>query len=188
MIIGVLKEPDFENRVAIIPENVSAILKLNVKEILIEQSAGESAFFSDDESTMRAHLKHPTSDACNNKARLPLWIYEPNFLADTGHRKKVATKHFYALARAPVWTSRVTNDHAKRMKKLGICFAKMHILQSPSSSSRQKHHLNTYSTIISIALMTGVKSSMHIRRTRCMNTLKVGCHVLIQKAKKSMSI
>ena len=48
MIIGVLKEPDFEHRVAIIPENVSAILKLNCKEILIQSSAGERAFFQDE--------------------------------------------------------------------------------------------------------------------------------------------
>ena len=35
MIIGVLKEPEHENRVALIPENVAELLKLNCKEILI---------------------------------------------------------------------------------------------------------------------------------------------------------
>ena len=70
---------------------------------------------SDDDSTMRAHLKHP--HVGEKKGKLPLHIYSPDFLADPSHRKKVVAKHFYALASAPVLSSRVTNDHAKRMKK-----------------------------------------------------------------------
>ena len=70
---------------------------------------------SDDDTTMRAHLKHP--HVGDKKGKLPLHIYSPEFLADPSHRKKVVAKHFYALASAPVLSSRVTNDLAKRMKK-----------------------------------------------------------------------
>ena len=69
----------------------------------------------DDDSTMRAHLQYP--HVGDKKGKLPLWIYSPEFLADPSHQKKVVAKHFYALASAPVSSSRVTNDHAKRMKK-----------------------------------------------------------------------
>ncbi len=77
MIIGVLKEPDFENRVAIIPENVSAILKLNVKEILIQQSAGESAFFSDEDYKEKGAIIAPIEDVLN-KSNVLLSIHSPS--------------------------------------------------------------------------------------------------------------
>ena len=46
MKIGILKEPAFENRVAITPENVAALLKLKVQAILVESDAGKAAFVS----------------------------------------------------------------------------------------------------------------------------------------------
>ena len=77
MIIGVLKEPDFENRVAIIPENVSAILKLNVKEILIQQSAGESAFFSDEDYKEKGATIASAEDVLT-KSNVLLSIHPPS--------------------------------------------------------------------------------------------------------------
>ncbi|MFK7775537.1 MAG: NAD(P) transhydrogenase subunit alpha [Saprospiraceae bacterium] len=77
MIIGVLKEPDFENRVAIIPENVSAILKLNVKEILIQQSAGESAFFSDEDFKEKGATIASVEDVLS-KSNVLLSIHPPS--------------------------------------------------------------------------------------------------------------
>jgi NAD(P) transhydrogenase subunit alpha len=77
MIIGVLKEPDFENRVAIIPENVSAILKLNVKEILIQQSAGESAFFSDEDYKEKGATIASAEDVLS-KSNVLLSIHPPS--------------------------------------------------------------------------------------------------------------
>ncbi len=47
MIIGVLKEPAPETRVSILPEHISILQKLNV-EIIIETTAGEKAFASDE--------------------------------------------------------------------------------------------------------------------------------------------
>ena len=42
---------------------------------------------SDNDSTMRAHLKYP--HVADKKGKLPLWIYSPEFLADPSHRKKL---------------------------------------------------------------------------------------------------
>jgi NAD(P) transhydrogenase subunit alpha len=46
MIIGVLKEQSPETRVSLVPEVVSALVKMNVT-IWVERGAGESAFYSD---------------------------------------------------------------------------------------------------------------------------------------------
>lgn len=48
MIIGILKEKAPENRVAMLPESVAVLVKMNV-EVLVESKAGASAFISDEE-------------------------------------------------------------------------------------------------------------------------------------------
>jgi len=48
MIIGLLKEPEYENRVAMLPESVSTLVKMNVT-MLVEKGAGERAFASDED-------------------------------------------------------------------------------------------------------------------------------------------
>jgi NAD(P) transhydrogenase subunit alpha len=48
MILGILKEPDFENRVSLLPEGVAELLKFKVQ-TLVEQGAGERAFASDED-------------------------------------------------------------------------------------------------------------------------------------------
>ncbi|MCC6866681.1 MAG: Re/Si-specific NAD(P)(+) transhydrogenase subunit alpha [Ignavibacteria bacterium] len=47
-MIGVLKEPDGENRVAILPEIAAQLVKMNFK-VLIESTAGSKAFASDED-------------------------------------------------------------------------------------------------------------------------------------------
>lgn len=47
MTLGILKETDGEQRVAVTPESVAAILKLGVEKVLIEKGAGAHAFFND---------------------------------------------------------------------------------------------------------------------------------------------
>ncbi len=47
MIIAVLKEPQFENRVSLLPEHMAQLLKINVQ-IVVEQGAGLKAFATDD--------------------------------------------------------------------------------------------------------------------------------------------
>ena len=46
MVIGLLKEPEFEKRVALLPEAVAVLRKLNV-DVLVETNAGSKAFASD---------------------------------------------------------------------------------------------------------------------------------------------
>ncbi len=50
MTIGVLKEPDFENRVSLLPETAKALLKLKV-DFLIEKNAGTRASALNNEYT-----------------------------------------------------------------------------------------------------------------------------------------
>ena len=46
MTLGILKENEQEKRVAILPDEVIALKKMNVANILVEDGAGESAFVS----------------------------------------------------------------------------------------------------------------------------------------------
>lgn len=46
MVIGILKEPGTENRVAMLPGEVAALKKMGV-EVIVEQKAGEKAFVTD---------------------------------------------------------------------------------------------------------------------------------------------
>ena len=61
----------------------AAALEMAVK--APEQGFVLATIVSDDDSTMRAHLKH--AGVGENKGKLPLWIYLPEFLADPSHRK-----------------------------------------------------------------------------------------------------
>ena len=85
-----------------------------------EQGFVTKVIISDDDNVMRAHLRHENNDDPNDKGKLPIWIYEPDFLADPGHCKKAVAKYFYALANQPVSKSRVSKDMAKRLKKIGV--------------------------------------------------------------------
>jgi NAD(P) transhydrogenase subunit alpha len=56
MVIGLLKEPQYEKRVALLPEAVATLRKLNV-EVLVEKDAGITAYASDaDYQTAGANL------------------------------------------------------------------------------------------------------------------------------------
>ena len=71
---------------------------------------------SDDDSTMWAHARHPQAEkGAKDKGKLPTWIFEPEFSADPGHRKKAVLAHFYKLANLK--QSRETKYMAKRLKK-----------------------------------------------------------------------
>ncbi|MBK7937504.1 MAG: Re/Si-specific NAD(P)(+) transhydrogenase subunit alpha [Lewinellaceae bacterium] len=48
MTLGILKESDGEQRVAITPDAIPGLMKLGFQKILVERGAGESAFFSDE--------------------------------------------------------------------------------------------------------------------------------------------
>ena len=48
MTLGILKESDGEQRVAITPDAIPGLMKLGFQKVLVERGAGESAFFSDE--------------------------------------------------------------------------------------------------------------------------------------------
>ncbi|MFW6290136.1 MAG: Re/Si-specific NAD(P)(+) transhydrogenase subunit alpha [Mariniphaga sp.] len=75
MILGLLKEYGHENRVALLPEAVQNLVEQNV-EVLVEQSAGDSAFASDTSYT-EIGAKVVTRDEVFQKADVLLQIHAP---------------------------------------------------------------------------------------------------------------
>lgn len=61
MIIGLIKESGKERRVALLPEVVAALVKLNVP-VMVEKDAGEKAFISDDEYLAAGATIHPKKE------------------------------------------------------------------------------------------------------------------------------
>lgn len=47
MTLGILKESDGEQRVAVAPDSVAALLKLGIQKIIVEKGAGSKAYFTD---------------------------------------------------------------------------------------------------------------------------------------------
>ena len=106
-----------------------------VKDAVYNKKYTIATIISDDDSTMKANLKHslkekvsaglmqkhewPKTKKGNFKAdhgRLPLDIEEPAFLADFNHRVKTVGKRFYELAKASKKKSGVDTGLARRMK------------------------------------------------------------------------
>ena len=68
---------------------------------------------SDDDSTMRAHLRHIGMD----KGKLPLDVPAPTFLCDPSHRIKVMVKDIFGLALMSKTKSECEKIDALRIKK-----------------------------------------------------------------------
>ena len=79
---------------------------------------------SDDDTNMRAHLKHRKSLLKSDKGKLASHIPEPKFLADPTHRVKTFASHIFKLANIPMKKSPVRKSHAKQMKHYWGCFLK----------------------------------------------------------------
>jgi NAD(P) transhydrogenase subunit alpha len=97
MVVGVLKEPDFENRVSLLPEIIPQLIKKGVQ-VFVEQNAGEKAFANDDAYTKSGaiiksateiasssdiilSINHPTSLISHQSSAVILGIYQPLFNA-----------------------------------------------------------------------------------------------------------
>ena len=97
---------------------------------------GICCIVSDDDTTMRAYLKHSWREKIMTKkmskdkwprmskgrkkednGRLPLRIPEPEFLADPSHRKKSFGRHVYALATLPNTRSLVNKAIAQKLQQ-----------------------------------------------------------------------
>ena len=89
---------------------------------LVSTSAEERGFVadwivSDDDSSMRAIVKHKKSELLSDKGKLPPHIPEPIFKADPSHRVKVVAKYFYLLKKKKVAESIMTGPIAARLKR-----------------------------------------------------------------------
>ncbi|HVM88747.1 MAG TPA: Re/Si-specific NAD(P)(+) transhydrogenase subunit alpha [Puia sp.] len=96
MIIGLLKEPDFDNRVSLLPENIAPLIKKGIQ-VFVEKNAGANAFANDDDYTkigasvssaeeiaskadIILSINHPqTSFIPNLASRVIIGIYQPLF-------------------------------------------------------------------------------------------------------------
>ena len=107
---------------------------------LAAMGVGVEFIKSDDDSTMRAHLKHIGTHA---NAKLPLDIPQPTFLCDPSHRVKVMVKDIFKLALAS--------------KKVSECEKiETNSYRSRSSKQKQRHQLSTYSRATNGAIVNGV--------------------------------
>ena len=86
---------------------------------LAAMGVGVEFIISDDDSTMRAHLKHIGTHA---GAKLPLDIPKPTFLCDPSHRVKVMVKDIFKLALASKKVSECEKIDTLRFKKYIGCF------------------------------------------------------------------
>src|SRR5436853_1124411 len=75
MTIGLLKEPEGEKRVALLPESVQTLVKMNVK-VTVESGAGEKAF-ADNESYKKTGAEIADKDAVLKNSDLIICISAP---------------------------------------------------------------------------------------------------------------
>ncbi len=92
MTVGILKEPHYENRVSLLPEQVETLIKKNI-EVLVESDAGIKAFTSNENYTQKGAkvvsreeviqkadallFIHPTSIKAAKPRVITLGVYQP---------------------------------------------------------------------------------------------------------------
>ena len=65
MIIGILKEPEFDKRVTLLPDNVETLIKLKTK-VLVEKNAGSESFYSDKDYTEKGATREERQKILSN--------------------------------------------------------------------------------------------------------------------------
>ena len=76
MIIGVLQEPEFENRVSLLPENIPSLIKKGVT-VFVEKNAGARASCSDEDYTKAGASIHSKEELANS-SDIILSIHHPS--------------------------------------------------------------------------------------------------------------
>ena len=102
--------------------SMEAKLALELTTKLFDESKGRvylNQIVSDDDSTMRALLKHHDN---NTKGKLPPYIPQPDFLADPSHRIKVMAKPFFKMVTKTKDPTKCKMIDALRIKKYLGCF------------------------------------------------------------------
>ncbi len=96
MILGILKEPDYDNRVAILPEVVAKIVKMNVT-VLTEKDAGAKAY-AYDEDYKEAGAEIASADEIIQKADVVIKINSP----EDGLVAKLRDKQIFFALMSPL--------------------------------------------------------------------------------------
>jgi H+-translocating NAD(P) transhydrogenase subunit alpha len=104
MVIGILKEPQGENRVSALPEVVAAFLKLKVN-IIVEHGAGSNAF-ANDKSYESIGAKIVARNEVIAQADIILSIQQPNDV-------QIATKKIVLGVYQPLFNFNLMNEWAK---------------------------------------------------------------------------
>lgn len=114
MVIGVLKEPQGENRVALIPESVSELIKLKA-EVIVETGAGTNAFFSDDDYKA-VGAKTGSRDEVFSSANLVIQIHP----LDNKETAKLKENQVFISVINPL----VNTEYVKKLQSNGVtCFS-----------------------------------------------------------------
>lgn len=108
MKIGLLKEPGAENRVALLPEAVETLIKMNV-EVGVEKGAGERAFAYDADYE-RVGARIAARDELLGEADLLLQIQAP----DENDLNSLNEKQVWMSAFNPLWNTEVVRDLQQR--------------------------------------------------------------------------
>jgi NAD(P) transhydrogenase subunit alpha len=108
MIIGLLKENNGENRVALLPESVAAFVKLNTK-VIVEKDAGISAFASDDDY-IKAGAEIVSRDDVFSKAQLIIKIHP----LDIAENSKLKENTVFVATINPFFNTEIVKDLQSR--------------------------------------------------------------------------
>ena len=128
------------------------ILELHKKGVLVEY------IVSDDDSTMRAHLKH---EGTSKNAALPKDVHQPIFLCDPSHRIKVMVKDIFPLALMRDSKSEYKKIDALRLKNtLAVVLVKANYYHLISSKKQRRLQWSTCLDAINGAARTGVSLQM----------------------------
>ena len=104
MIIGILKEPDFEKRVALLPENVQTLIGLKTS-VLVEQGAGKKSYYLD-QDYIESGAKIVDRNKIFNDSDLIISI---NPLSNEEH-KKISSKKAILTAFSPLNNIEIVNQ------------------------------------------------------------------------------
>src|SRR5215203_2596687 len=142
MIVGVLKEPQEESRVSLIPESVAQLTKKGVT-VIVERGAGEKAFAYDaDYEKAGASLASPQEISA--QADIILAIHRPNEAYD------IASSKILIGAYQPL----INGDHARQWAQKGVTVFSLDML--PRTTRAQSMDI-----LSSQANIAGYKAVLH---------------------------
>jgi H+-translocating NAD(P) transhydrogenase subunit alpha len=148
MIIGLLKEPEGERRVALLPEAVALLKKLNVQ-VIVEKSAGKAAF-SDDPDYVAAGAEIAGKPEVFSRSEVILKINPP----DEGEIKTMKQEHVLLSVLNPL----MDKELVKKLADTGITSFSLDII--PRTTRAQAMDI-----LSSMATVNGYKAVLNAANT-----------------------